>query len=164
MENQQNNIKGELVWKDRKNLIIIKYLVLVISLVLWIYLSFFTTQDNLNRVSGLVLIIVFGYFLYFQLKERVTYLSIDGVRMGNAGGDKKKRFTSFCSWSVVSSIKIVSKGHYGPLGGGSANYLVLSKKKERKVFDCVLYDPKGFVEALKKLNKYHLLSKDSKYR
>lgn len=164
MEN--NNTKGEIVWRDKKTIEIVR---LVIFLIITIFFGYgiIISKNTIDKVMSIVLSIVFLWFLYRQLKRRLSYIAEKGIRIGNIFyklDDKifVKQKSILVSWNNIKSLKITSKGYYGPLGGRSFNHLVL-KIKEGRRYDCLVYDPQGFVNALKKLKKYHLLLKESRY-
>ncbi|MBI5003344.1 hypothetical protein HZC31_08225 [Candidatus Woesearchaeota archaeon] len=74
-----------------------------------------------------------------------------------------KKNTIFLEWEKIKQITIINRAviisHYSVL----KPFLVIKTKGGRK-YECFLAQPKGFMRALKSINKEHLLSKDSKYR
>ena len=96
-------------------------------------------------------------------------MTTNGIRIGNLLYKTDeililKQKSSIIKWNVIKSLKMVSKGYYGGIYGGRDFYHIHLKTKSKKIYDCLIYNPQGFIQALKKLNKYHLLSKDSRYR
>ena len=166
--NIQNNYKtGEIVWKDKKTNEIILILIILLSFII-LSLAFFFINSFLERIIFAIIWFVIGlYALCVQLPRRLSKLFIYGILMGNINRARwhklglRKEY--FINWAQVRHIELINYEVKVPRGSWERTFIVV-KTKTNKKYECVVYDPKGFVNALKKLNKYRLLSKDSRYK
>lgn len=124
-----------------------------------------TLDDLLSR--KIILPLVPLLLLIIVLRIKLTYVREDGICIGNAPNGEyyslKLSKPKFIIWDVIKLIKIYNKAIKQPLMVDYQSFLLVTTKDNIK-YECFIAQPKGFVKALKNLNKHHLLSKDSKYR
>jgi len=159
--------KGDMIWKDKKTNEVIITSVILISLIIFI-MAFLIIGSLIEK---LIFAVVFGiiglYALYVQLLRKLTILYTSGILLGNINLDKwhrtglRKRF--FLEWKDINYIKLRDREVKVPRGSWARTFIII-KVKDNKRYDCVIYNPKEFVEALKKINKYNLLTNDSRYK
>jgi len=159
--------KKEIVWKDRR---IINNTLIIISIIVTafgIFLFLYNLEGYIEKLEATLAILVGVFSTYFYLIRKVTIISSLGVFIGNVTAKKwnslNLRKRQFISWEITSSINLVNHEVKGSRGSWPRAFIEL-KTNNGKKYECVVYDPQGFIQALKKLNKYHLLSKDSRYR
>lgn len=142
------------------------YLILPISIVLILPIP------NLNKIlyylGSSVLLIFLISSLYFLSRYKLNYVTNEGIRIGNAYLDNEKdvflkQKATFLNWDEIKSIKIKGKASMGAFASTINDFLFVQTKKGNQL-NCFLADNKGFVESLKKIKRFGLLSKDSKYK
>ena len=155
------------IWRDI-NIRRIYYFFLSVGMISFIiyYNTDYTLEKNEIILS--FIIAIYSIFIMFNtLRTKLTYISNQGIRIGNALNDKYDAFKSlkkaeFIPWGVIDSIKIFRREIHRPFHNVLISY-VLIKTKDNKKYESFIANPKGFIQALKTLKKTHLISKDSKY-
>jgi hypothetical protein len=97
----------------------------------------------------------------------MTYITNEGIRIGNAPDDmydkfKFKQIPQFYKWNEIKYLKIAGKEIRRPMHNVLINMIILMPKKGIKK-ECFIARPKEFIDILRRMNKGHLLSKDSKF-
>lgn len=163
--------QNEKTWQDRH---IKRYIAIALGLSMLVFSLFVGFKRLLNpKLSwdyvGIVLILGFsGLLLINVLRIKLSEVYSDGIRIGNAPDNSYEKFRLkhkpiLINWDDIKNIKIYGKDVSTALAPGAIDILLI-KTKDNIKFESFIAQPKGFVKALKSLNKHHLLSKDSKYR
>lgn len=160
----------EKVWKDHHLGRIVFVLVNILLIMLFVY--FIVTADYNNLFSfylGVLFILLFLFWLFNTIiRAKLTYITRKGIRIGNMPSHTYEFFflkknAMFLGWEKIKQVGIIRRvvrvKHYSVL----KDFIVI-KTKDGKKYECFLAQPKGFISALKSIKKYHLLSKESKYR
>lgn len=160
----------DVIWEDSKQKEgFLVYSLLVFSIMLFIFI-FITNWGSSESFISLIIAIIFT--LVFILGLRLKYLSIEkkGLWTGNNTSgqfiDKLfilKQENLFLRWAKIDEITITEKLYAIGSAGGYKLYVVI-RTKEGREYECLIVNKKGFIQALKKLNKYHLLDKKSRER
>ena len=122
---------------------------------------------SLDYFSILSILTFFLLLTLHILRVRLSFILPDSIRIGNAPDDtyeifRLKQKPTTISWNDIKKIKIFGRQIRHPLN--SVNIDILSiKTKDNKKYESFIAQPKGFIQAIKKLKKTHLLSKNSKY-
>jgi len=156
--------KESIVWRDKLS---IKIFLSILFLTFIILLSIlFFISNMLWRILSLIFIVFMLVGLLDISRRKTVSVTKEGVYMNNVkfvnNRIKMKQRNVLISWSLIKEIKIVnriSRGGYFSL----LRPLLVIKTKQNKLFRDILYDPKGFSQALKRISKSSLMSKDSKY-
>ena len=160
------NDRKKMVWKDRKYL---GFIFILILLLFFIFIYFIADDE------GIFIKIFYGIFLLFILFELIRYslkkfvaLSKEGmfmhdVKFKKRGFFKTTNFSVFVPWNKIKSIKIINKEVKSGYGMLLLYKFVIVKTKDRKYMSEII-NVKGFLKALKEINKYNLLPKDSRYK
>ena len=168
-----NMEKREIIWEDSKQkpgFIIHFFLFIVPIIFLVISIVSFMISSYLASAAFLVLSIL--SLLHFILGIRMKYIVIErgGLWSGNniSGQLLNKLFrlkqkNIFIFWNDIRKIEIYDKIIAVSYAGGMVPFVAI-KTKYGKEYECLIVNIEGFKKALKKLNKYHLLSKNSKYK
>ncbi len=161
---EQNKMeRGEIVWRDGKVIELISWTIIILSTLLFIYLA----EGYIEKLEATLVILVGVFTTYFQLIRKMTIVSSLGVFVGNVTAKKWKSLKlgpgQFISWEIISSIKLVNHEVKGPRGSWPRAFVEV-RTNDKKFYECVIHNTQGFIQALKKLNKYFLLSKDSRYK
>ena len=156
---------NQIIWKDRKIYELLLLFLFIIGSIFAIF-GIVVSDKDYKIFFGIWLLFSFYLIYIYYFRRKLTYINNKGIIIGNLTFRKLNTYDpiqnpELIEWDSIKSILIKGKLH----GSRSLaiDYLYVFKKKVGKV-ECRLYNPKGFVEALKKINRYHLLSKDSKYR
>ena len=154
--------EDKIVWKDvsEREILISIFLFIIILLMLFIT---YIVKDFLSKFFfGIFLILLFSYSL-IRFKRKLSFITEKRIFLGNI---TFRRFASFesnqtdilLSWDNIHKINIIKKAKSGPFGGLIFSYLLIFTKNSKR-YEFLVYDTNGFKEALKKLNKSHLLKK-----
>lgn len=162
-------IRMRRIWKDfhflKTSLLVIFILFFTFSFIVYIKELGFILTKQLFLLS--IVLSVPLYFIIGMLRNRLTYITSEGIRIGNAYDDSYERIflkqkPTFIEWNKIKEIKIIGKEVPRPGYKWLVDFLII-KTKEGKKYQSFIARPKGFIQALKKLKKSSLLSKDSKY-
>ena len=158
----------EIMWKDNlwKNFGI--WFFLMVSIVFLFALVIVWNQGWISRGGMSIFLAISLYSLSLHLFSTKVTLSSSGIITANMikvklGVFKVKQKDIFISWNDINSIAFKNY-----LSGASwvkypIPYLII-KTKDRKKYIYKVNDIPSFLLALKKLNKYSLLDKSSKYK
>lgn len=161
------NHRKEVIWRDRKYL---GFLFLLIFFLLFIFVYFISAEGE-----GMFIKIAYWIFLLYILFELIRYslikyvmLKRDGIYMHDVRFNKRASFKVtnrfiFVKWDRIKFIKIVNKEVKTGYGMLLLYKFIIVKTKDKK-YMCQIINVKGFLKALKAINKYSLLSKDSRYK
>jgi hypothetical protein len=159
--------KQIVIWKDRNLNEIILMIITLISIIFLIAI-FFVVVSKSERIYFIVLSGIIGLWaLESQLLRNLTIIFSNGILIGNISLKRwhtvipKRR--KFLIWKDITSIRLIDREVKVPGGSWSRKFTSI-KDKDEKRYECVVYDSKGFILALKKLNKDHLLDKKSRYK
>ena len=170
--------QNKIIWRDIDIPQIIISLIFLI--LLFIFIFYLNPFKNIHSLFGILylklgesigfpfMIIVFIFFIYQTFRIKLTYITNDGIRIGNAPDHKYtclklKQKPIFLEWGQIKQINIVNHAILVKYFSILKPFIIV-KTNNRKKYECFLAQPKGFVKALKSINRQHLLSKDSKYR
>lgn len=164
---QEKKIK---IWEDAKQKpgFLVYFLTFIIPLVFFI--GFIISFGSFDSLLLFILTILFS--LIFVLGIRIKYIIIEkeGIWSGNNTSGQMinkifilKQKNNFILFKNIDELKIKEKNIYFSYVANKSNFLII-KTKDGKEYECAIADPRGFIDALKKLNKHHLLSKDSRYK
>ena len=157
----------DIVWKDFHIIRFIYLLILFILNPISIYLIIKDYLMGDYRLDAILLLIFCTYFLNSILRTKLTQVSKKGIRIGNAIDDKyeklKLKKSILIDWKNIKAIKIIGHEIRRQSGFDVKNFLSI-KTKEGKTYESFIANYKGFIKIMKKLNKAHLFSKDSKYQ
>lgn len=162
--------KMQKVWRDIHFLAVF-YVTFFIVFLIYVLIVFIKEGGfgSVNRTYlWFVVIFVFPtYFFVGIIRNKLTYITKDGIRIGNAHDDAYGKFflkqkQKFFTWDEVKKIKIIGRQVPRPGYSWIIDYLIITTTDGKK-YECFIAQPKGFVQALRQLKKAHLLSKDSKY-
>jgi len=161
------NKQQEKIWKDHGDIEILRK-ILLYSPSFILLIIFFLLKSMLERIFFGVLFLLSFSLIYIQANRKLALIKNKGIQIGNLTLKKWSTFEKnqnniFLGWNLIKSIKIVGKAHQTPKLSVLRKYVILETNLDRK-FEFLVYDINGFTNTLKKLNKDHLLSKDSKYR
>lgn len=159
---------NSIIWKDNiwKNFGIWFFLMasIVFLFILWIVWN----QGWIDRIGiGIFLAISLYSFSLHLFSIKVT-LSSSGLVTTNMvkvrlGVFKTNQKSIFIVWNDIKSI--IFKNYLS--GASWVKYprpFLIVKTKGGKKYTYVVHDIKNFINFLKKLNKYHLIDKNSKYK
>jgi hypothetical protein len=157
--------QNSIIWKDNRGIEL--FIILILSLSSVFFLSMLFLNEIKNRYFFLVPFFIAIFVLYIYSRRRLTYINPEGIIIGNLSYNKRSSYDpnqnlKLINWISIKSVLILGKIHSSRLSR-TVDYLYILKKDGTK-YDCLIYDPKGFIEAIKKLNKSDLISKDSKYK
>ncbi len=165
---EENKIeKGEVIWRDNRNFI--GYLMIVILIIVFLFASLIDIGSFGSWGALVVAIFLFLAFI-FSLLKKTSSMKINGLWTGNiAHGElltsifSLKQKNIFLEWKDIQNVKIVNKMIAVTYIMNSAQFIVITSK-DKEEYECAITDIQGFITALKKVGRYNLLSKDSKYR
>lgn len=161
----------KLVWEEK---LWRQYLFLVICLITFLFVLMLLIyypesywNDTFIKLAGIVLLGVFIWLFYSFARLRFNYVLKGGIRIGNAyfkhGNDLVLRQKpAFLTWKEIKQIELVNKAYLGGLYSALHHFLMV-KTKNNIIYECTIYDHKGFIESIKKLKKADLFTKDSRY-
>ena len=140
----------------------------VVSLFLIIFSFSFLMGNNFSKLIYLIPILMCLFFLYSIIRKKYIFITSKGIRMGNVIYWAEDRLIIrqkpvFLLWNKIKDATILSKSYKGGIYGGRDFAHVHLKTKKGIIYDCLIYDPEGFVLALNNLKKIKLLSKNSMY-
>ena len=157
----------EKLWKDFHitRLINLLFAFLLISIPIYIIIKEYNNGEY--SLSGIIFLIFWIYFSNILLRTRLTYITNEGINIGNAPDDNyeklKLKKIVFIYWKDIKEIKIV-RHEVGRMGWVALKQFLVIKTKEGKAYKSFISNYKGFIKIMKKLNKSNLFSKDSKYQ
>ncbi len=156
----------KIIWKDKSTIEVIFILISCIGIFFGAFL-FYISSKFTEKVSSLVIILISLFAVYSQIIRKLSLMTKEGIILGNISLKKwnsiRLGLRKFIVWKNIDFIELknrevkVSKGSW-------LRTFILVKNKNGKKYECVIYDPEGFVKALKTLGKQKLLSKESRYR
>lgn len=157
---------GEVIWKDKKKNEIVVSLITFLTLISFFFLTIYS-RNYLGTIIFLIMSIISLFSVYVQLIRGLSIVYSYGVLIGNITlknwhniGLKARLFIR---WKEINSIKFTNHEIKVPKARVLRTFIII-KTNDNKGYKFLVYDFKGFIQALKKLNKYHLLSKESRYR
>jgi len=154
-------------WRDLHWYKILSY---IISLGFFLFFSFSLFSE---RSYDLVNILLFGgiscfslYLFFATLTTKLTYITQEGIRIGNATNDTYSRIifsgSPFLEWNQIRKIYITNN----VVRHGWVLFLrpfLIIKLKNGKTYKTFVARPRNFIKTLRELKKEDLLSKNSKY-
>jgi hypothetical protein len=160
-------INKNYIWKDN---IIFKLLLIGMFLIgMFFALIGIIISNHNDKFIFFLLLLVFIFLIYINSQRRLARIYSEGISLGNITFKKSKQTSSdrnqkgeIIEWDLIKSLLFEGKVQGSYRGTIIADYLYLLKKDGNK-YNCLIYDPKGFIETLKKLNKDYLFDKNSKY-
>src|SRR3989338_281579 len=166
-----NMEKREIIWEDLKQKEYFFVYIILIIILFTFFISIFVVEFLSFEFFGLLFIMLYFILLFiFGLKKRYIIIERGGLWSGNNTSgqllDKLfvlKQKNTFIFWNDISKIEIIKKIIAVSYAGGMVPFVAI-KTKYGKEYECLIVNIEGFKKALKKLNKYHLLSKNSKYK
>lgn len=157
----------EIVWKDfhLRRILLFFLSIITISFIAYNYL-----YRQLKWNEALLSIFILLFFIYILINiamTKLTYVTKNGIRIGNILDDNYERIkslkkTMFLDWVDIKEIKVYGKVTHRIWIEVLVDFLVI-KTKPGKKYESFIANPKGFLKAIKRLNKGKLVSKDSKY-
>jgi hypothetical protein len=155
------------IWRDTHYFRI--FLLICSYIFLLFYLKAVIKYFSNDVKQSLLLILIMCIpilFIINILRTRLTYITSEGIRIGNAPEDTYERIklpkTIFLSWKEIDKITIINRVVKHNFRQVLRPFLIVKSKKGKR-YECFIAQPRSFLEALKKLNKFNLVSKDSKY-
>ena len=160
----------EKLWQDRHIKKFIYITLVLFILLFFLYISFdhlVNPELSLSYFSITIILTFFLLFLIHIFRVRLTFISLDGIRLGNAPDDSYEKFKLHQKsiniyWNEIKSIRIIGRQIKRPTYIDIINILIISTKKGIK-YESFIAQPKGFVKTIKAFKKGHLFVKDSKY-
>ncbi|MEK6818299.1 MAG: hypothetical protein AABY10_00015 [Nanoarchaeota archaeon] len=159
--------KGEVVWRDNRIIDNVLTIISIVGILFGGYILLIMATTYIEKIESILIILVCIIVTYSQIIRKLSFICTEGIFIGNAS---LKEWNSlnlikriFLKWKDVRYLKLENHEVKVSKGSWCKTFIVITTKRNKK-YQCVVYDPKGFIQALKKLKKYHLLSKDSKYR
>ncbi len=159
----------EKIWRDfhflKTSLLVVFILFLVFAFFVYVKELGFILTKQLFLL--LIVLCVPLYFILGMIRNRLTYITSEGIRIGNAYDDSYERVLlkqkpKYLLWNEIKEIKIIGREVPRPGYKWLVDFLIIKTKNGQK-YECFIADPKGFVKAIKELKKDHLFDKDSKY-
>lgn len=164
MKVKSNNI----TWKDNIWKNFGTWFFLIISIIFMSGLVIVWNQGLINKIGMSIFLVISIYSLFVHLFSTKVTLSNFGILTSSMikvklGVFKIKQKNIFIVWNNVQNITFKNY-----LSGTSwvkypRPYLIVKTKGGEK-YTYIVHDIKNFIKFLKKLNKYHLLDKNSKYK
>ena len=158
------------LWKDLHIARIENYIIFISFFLFAFYTiikDYNTEEFSSDFFPSIIAIIICLIFIYILIRTRLTYITNKGISIGNAQDDNyeklKLKKTVFIYWKNIKEIKIV-RHEVGRMGWVALKQFLVIKTKEGKTYESFIANYKGFIKIMKKLNKAHLFSKDSKYQ
>ena len=129
----------------------------------WGLIEYSSSFDIFLNSLSLIVTLMCLYFFIATIMTKLTYITSDGVRIGNAPNDMYSSIrlgpAPFLKWKDITSLKIQKKAvRHGWVALLVPFLIVRTKGKTYKTF---LARPVAFQLTLKRLHKDHLLSKSS---
>lgn len=158
-------MKTEIIWRDKNRIRITMELTCLILIIIFTILLFIA-KDMVSRMIFLLLVIFSIIGLFDIFRRKLILVKNKGIFMNDIKfvnhNIKLKQTKVFINWELIENIKIMN--HILSISYiGLPRHFVFIKTKGYTYRD-ILFDPNGFTTVLKKLNKYHLLDKNSKYK
>jgi hypothetical protein len=154
------------LWKDNNFKRFLMYVVIIGFAIFLLVIAFFISKRTYEKMFAIPLFIFLISVVYKQSLGRLSYLTNKGILVGNLdykGGFFPKNKAIFYIWSEIKICKIVYRLNSTPLGGQRMTFLNLKTNKGENS-ECLIFDPDGFIAAIKNIGKASLIAKDSKYR
>ena len=153
-----------IIWRDFH---IKRWLIILFLVAFFIYGMVVVRPISDNILTRtMILPIIPLLLLVFILRIRFTYVSDNGIRIGNARNGEydyiKISKPIFIKWNEIKNIKIYKKPIKQPLMLDYQSFLMIRTFSQDK-YESFIAQPDGFIQALKKLKKGYLLAKDSKH-
>jgi hypothetical protein len=162
---------NKIVWKDKLN-----YFTIFGLFIFSIGVSFSVGFFILGKITMMLILfsLICGIFVFliirFLLERRLLMILKEGLILDNTKllhratsfTRTNRKFISkrtFIDWENISKLNI--ENHYVRQGrvAGLITFLTINTDKEK--YQTEVIDITGFIQTLKKLNKYHLLSKET---
>jgi hypothetical protein len=154
--------KGRVVWTEYSKFIYFLNLFIYLILFSIFSLSAFVVKTNVERVGVMGVAVICLLIFFFSLRVRYLCLISTGLWTGNAisgmwtGLFKFSQKDTFLAWGEIKNISLMNKR----ISAGSLLWpakFAITKTKDGKLYESLVKDIPGFVQALKKLNKDYLL-------
>ena len=160
------------IWVDRHFMKYFLDIALGGLLLLVLYADFGEMRADISKylltttfIEYLAILLIIFFFIN-SARIKLTYITKEGIRIGNASDDMYDKFKlkqpHLYKWNEIKYVKIVGKEIRRPFHDDLINVLILRPKKAVKK-ECFIARPKGFVKVLNQLGKSYLLLKDSKF-
>lgn len=152
---------NRIIWRDfhLKRCLIILFIIAFVIYGLFVVRPI-TIDTIFSRMVILPLIPLLLLLLVLRIK--LTYVTENGIRIGNAPNGEyysiKLSKSKFIIWREIKTVQIYKKTVKQPLMLDYQNFLLI-KTKNTQIYESFVANPKGFIQTLKKLNKHHLLTK-----
>jgi len=171
---KKDNNFGKIIWKDKLN-----YFTIWGLFIFSISVSFSVGFFILGKITTMFTLfsLICGIFIFFiirfLLERRLLIILKEGLILDNTKllhhatlfTRTNRKFVSkrnFIDWKNISKLNI--ENHYVRQGRVAGLITFLTIKTDKEKYQTEVIDILGFIQTLKKLNKYNLLSKDSKYK
>ena len=145
----------KIIWRDIHWLRLFFIITCIIIDIGIIYLLIFDFNP-----FGLIISIVPLFLTILLFRYKLTYITSEGIRIGNAPDDTygkiKLMNSSFLSWKEIKEIKIINHQVSRNICWIIKPFISIKSKKGRR-YECFIANPKGFSNALEKLHKSSLL-------
>lgn len=153
--------KGDIIWKDKKLLLAIVTTFFGLIFIFFIFVFLSDGGELIDKIVVFASEVFILLIIYPVVTTKLTRIHTKGIDLGNIPYAKKRAFftltkRNFLKWKDIKSLKF--KTHSIGYGWRKLpfNYLTIAIKNNKE--ECLIYSSEGFKEALRKLNKYHLLS------
>jgi hypothetical protein len=156
--------KGKILWRDVGifSILFEKGIFLILFLISSSFLLF--KLNNIEFFFVSLLAVLFLVIFITSLNKNYSFIFSNGLLAGNIVSGKLEKIINFkpknkfISWKDISEIKIIKKPVKFSFVVGYPFFLIVTDKN-REIYECLLNNPKSFVQALKKINKSRLLKK-----
>ncbi len=157
---------AKIIWRDVHWFRVIIFIAWI--LISCVYVRWILQDLTFSKIYNTVLMIVFGLFwIYIFLGlflPSATFITRKGIRIGNIPNDvystiRIKQKPTLIEWNKIKEIRVIRKEVRHNFILVLRNFLVVVTS-DRKKYQTFLANHEGFKEALKKLNKSHLLKKE----
>ena len=168
----KNEEEFKIIWRDKLDSII--WGVYIFCFIAAFFIGAIIPDRSNIQIAIITVILgpIFSIGIYSLLRKTILIILDGGIILDNTRfipinllkgtNIKISSRRNFINWKEINTLTLKNREVRGGRMSSLMTFLVLNTNKGK--YQTKVTDVKGFIEALKKLNKYHLLSKDSKYR
>lgn len=160
---------SNIIWEDSKQKPgFLDFFLMAIIVVIFLMGIFFVEFLSVEFFG--LLFIAFVFFLTFVSAFRIKYIVIEkeGIWTGNNTHGQMllkllwlNQKNTFISWNKIDKIKISEKLVSFSHTGGNAPFILVKTKSGEK-YECLIANPKGFINSFNLLRKQNLLTNETK--
>jgi hypothetical protein len=163
--------RSDIVWRDNFDADTYMPLLVFVFITILALVFYIISKDKVALYVFTAWVLLTGY-IYFIIRSRFIIVKTKGLWIGDLtvykdfmrkSSVKVKKRKFFIKWEDVKSITFTNKVIHG-INSGWIKHFIIIKTNNGNNYSWYVFRFNELIKILKKLGKYKLLTKDSRYR